>query len=938
MKKRTPFLLLVSMLVAAAGTSGQTDRTVIGCQQDTVWLAGLSALFHSEAEGVPPTALFGQPWNADFRLLSAGLDSQAAGGMQGWGESSVWLRTRLENRFLQGVGTTDWLLESDSRGIRTIAVIRDEDGAVLQRWAAAGRSLPRTGRRAESGLPGDIRLQLPAGEPVTVLLQAEGWGWQNRLWLRPAPGHRQWGDIRFVWTNWLSIGLIATFIVYNLLFFAGSSGRIFMYQAFFQAGVLLYLLSAYGVMNDLGGKVAHPVLLAVVLYAGMALADMGFVLFFRQVVPGIGNVADRLVRIRFGLFLGTLLLLLAGYGLVADRILAVFAVLYYGFIGLRTWRSPVPFHRQGWWYAGIFLIFSGMLLSGWAAWVGVALPIWVTEAGILLQLGFFSAGMVAFIKRALEKRESVVPPGKEEAWGVMVLNDACMELKKPLTLLNGIIHGRKGQPVEEPLPVEKQIAMGDLVRQLTRQVNHMERLARMSTASFDPNPRREEFLLFLQQITASLGAHTLQRNGLLLLQSPEPEIWMDFDREAWHEVMTYLLSQAILTAPDGERLTLEVALQGTDTGRSVAVRLRGTPADSRAAALRTLLDTSADKAAGRRWPTRWVANMVRQLGGTFHYRPDNEPGTVFLLTVPHTEAVLPANDDARAESGSGFLVAEPEGPAYGGKGKEPAPKLLVVENDRAVAAYLENLLQADFRTEVLYSAQEAMDYAREVIPDIILTEAVLPDDNGLTLCRRLKKDPATSHIPVLVSSVLGTPRDKIESLGCGADVYLSKPFHPMELQLYLSNLLRNRNRRQALLQDETQSAGEGKRLVADLSYKREKVFLDKIRKVVEENMEDEQFGIPQLCQQLNMSRSQLHRKLKALTGGSTSQLINEVRMSHARRLLIETDLNITEVAYQVGVAPNYFSRAFKAFAGIAPKDFRRQPALHNETVKVLDNK
>ncbi len=932
MKKRTPFLMMATFVMGLAGMAGQAGPQVLGCHYDTVWLEPMAVLHDSVA-----FARAAAPFRAD--VVRPGHEPQ--GGLAAYPPEGgyVRLRVRLENRFFQEEGRTDWLLESDAPGVRQVEVIREHDGVVLQRWwAPRGKSLPRTGWRSESGLPGDVRLRLPVGEPVAVHLEAEGWQGRNRLWLRPAPRFRQWGNIWIVWTNWLSIGLTLTFLLYNLIFFMGSRGRIFLYHALFQTGVLLYLLSAYGIMDDLGGRVAYPVLLAVLVYAGFALADAGFILFLQQIVPGIGKSAGRMVQVRTGVFLVTVLLVAAGQGMAADHLVAVFAVFYYGYLVIRTWRSPLPFHIQGWWRAVVLFIFAGVVLSGVAVLTGSTLPIRVVEVGILVELFFFSAALVLFIKHVLSLRGAGEKVRNDDKLGAMLLNEASMELKKPLTLLSGLVHGYRGQPADGSMPAPQRNAAGALVRQLTSQVNHMERLARMSGSYFEPSPRREELILFLRQLTASLGSHTLQREVLLSLQSTEAEIWMDFDPEALREVMTYLLSEAILSAPPGERITVEVALRGEGIDREVAIRLQGLPADTRVAALRTLLGLPVKGAGdGRRWSKKWVSGMVRRLGGRLRFRPENEPGTVFLLTLPWKETTS-RTYESLAETDAGLLSTEPATPVYGGEPGRSVPRLLIVENDRAVAGYLEQLLRDEFRIHTLFSAQDALAYAHAQVPDLILTEVVLPDDNGLSLCRRLKQDPSTSHIPILVATVLGTPRDKIESLGCGADVFLAKPFHPMELQLYLSNLLRNRLRQQALLQGEMQPSGEGKRLVADLSYKREHAFLDRIRKVVEENMEDEGFGIPQLCQRLNMSRSQLHRKLKALTGTSTSQLINEIRMATARQLLLETDLNVTEVAYRVGVAPNYFSRAFKAFAGIAPKDFRRQPNEQLDTDKSLEKR
>jgi len=246
------------------------------------------------------------------------------------------------------------------------------------------------------------------------------------------------------------------------------------------------------------------------------------------------------------------------------------------------------------------------------------------------------------------------------------------------------------------------------------------------------------------------------------------------------------------------------------------------------------------------------------------------------------------------------------------KGKN-APVLLLIEDNQDMHTYIRNVLEDEYILLEAIDGQQGVDLAIERIPDIILSDVMMPKKDGYQVCKELKEDDRTSHIPIVLLTAKTALKSRLEGLEQGADVYLSKPFSMEELKFQLNNLLT------------TQSNFQKKYNQLDVheipeqSLTKEELFLKKIRDIVEENIEDRSLNVEKLSQFMLMSSSQLYRKVNALTNLSTSQFIRDVRLIKGKKLLEENKGNISEVAYQVGLTPEYFSKSFIKKYGVFPK-------------------
>ncbi|MCB9296288.1 MAG: response regulator [Lewinellaceae bacterium] len=258
---------------------------------------------------------------------------------------------------------------------------------------------------------------------------------------------------------------------------------------------------------------------------------------------------------------------------------------------------------------------------------------------------------------------------------------------------------------------------------------------------------------------------------------------------------------------------------------------------------------------------------------------------------------------------------------------EPEPdeldRLLLIEDNRDVAAYLISILEKDYQVVTAEDGQAGIEKALELIPDIIISDVMMPRKDGFEVCRALKLDERTSHIPIILLTAKAEEEAKIQGLKTGADAYLMKPFNREELFVRLEKLLELRKQLQKkYAQAGTTSTADSPPSTTEPTL--DDLFMQKFQQAIEKNMGQADFGIDGLCKMLSMSRTQLYRKAKALTGESPARFIQKVQLNKARELLQTTELNVSEIAYEVGFTdPAYFSRAFNKEFGAPPSSLRK---------------
>jgi len=246
--------------------------------------------------------------------------------------------------------------------------------------------------------------------------------------------------------------------------------------------------------------------------------------------------------------------------------------------------------------------------------------------------------------------------------------------------------------------------------------------------------------------------------------------------------------------------------------------------------------------------------------------------------------------------------------------------VLIVDDNADIRAYLRTILQDKYQVNEAADGQQGLVIANEIVPDLIVSDVMMPVMNGLEFCQRVKSGTATSHIPVILLTARALSQHQIEGYESGADAYITKPFSAELLLARISNLLKSRLVLKNLFSTGTNSNNEETNEAPQIVLK-EDTFLLKFRDYIEKNMADSDLSVETIGAELGLSRVQLYRKIKALTGQSPVELLRTARLQKGRELLQTTDKTISEVAYEVGfTAPSYFTKCFKDEFGISPSD------------------
>jgi DNA-binding response OmpR family regulator/nitrogen-specific signal transduction histidine kinase len=323
-------------------------------------------------------------------------------------------------------------------------------------------------------------------------------------------------------------------------------------------------------------------------------------------------------------------------------------------------------------------------------------------------------------------------------------------------------------------------------------------------------------------------------------------------------------------------------------------------------------------------------HLTKQLVELHHgsiFAVNNQIGCTFYIRIPLSSAHLTADELQPNQQHQGLYVSQSTSDVQNNdldnklsttrSLTRSVPKVFVVDDDKDMLSYLSIELGAAFRVSVFGSSKEAWNTIVSELPDAVISDIVMPEMDGNELCIKIKTNPNTNHIPVILLSSMTKDEDIISGLDCGADVYLTKPFNIDILKRHINQVIANR-----------ETIRKKFTLPIDIDYNLLKVtsadkrLLEKTIKIIKDNIEDSEFSVEKLSVEVGLSRVHLNRKMKELIQVSPSDMIRSIRLKQAAYLMINNEINISEVAYKVGFASHsYFTNSFHDFFGMKPSEF-----------------
>ncbi|WP_421799258.1 ATP-binding protein [Haliscomenobacter sp.] len=508
------------------------------------------------------------------------------------------------------------------------------------------------------------------------------------------------------------------------------------------------------------------------------------------------------------------------------------------------------------------------------------------------------------------------------------------EFRTPLSIILGMADQVKREP-EQWLEEGTRLIKSNGIRLLAL-VNQMLDLSKLEARAMPITMVHDDIVAYIRHLSESFHLIATQKQIELIFKSVRPQFDMDLDPEKISNIFSNLLSNAIKFTPEGGKIEIQLNVEGSNGSEVLLLSVRDTGIGIPPHLLNRVFDRyfqveshSTPATAGTGLGLALSKEMAQLMGGRIRLESKVGEGSIFTLILPithlstarHTEIQnkLPTSGTDHYFLSQTGNIHEPE------EGK--SLKLLLVEDNPDAVRYLQGLLSPYHHIAVAYDGAAGWKLALEQVPDLIISDVMMPEMDGFELCSRLKKDIRTSHIPIILLTAKADMPSKLEGLERGADVYLAKPFDREELLVHVRKLIELRK----ALQEHFKNFGheDAERPVEE--RKQEHAFLQKVRHALEAHLAEEEFGVEQLCRTLGMSRSQLYRKFQALTNTTVHQFLQEIRLYKAKELLTTTKLTVTDVAFEVGFKNlSHFSRVFSEAWGTPPGKIRGKKTLWDD--------
>jgi len=561
----------------------------------------------------------------------------------------------------------------------------------------------------------------------------------------------------------------------------------------------------------------------------------------------------------------------------------------------------------------------------WGLYVLIAIILILTVSGIIVY--------ITNLKRKVTLEQQLTD------LKLRFFTDISHELRTPLTLISGSIEEivERGQ-LQKGGTENMQVARRNVNRML-RLVNQILDFRKIQGRKMKLSIEQGDVVALCRQVGENFTqlAHERSIHFRLIPETPEIRCYTDMDK--LEKILFNLLSNAFKYTADGKSITMAVRMESgclfvsvRDEGKGMDLR----KIDNLFGRFETFGKTDPNRSTGI--GLSLVKEFVDLLHGTI--QPESIPGqgTVFTVTLPCTYEAYAAdsmaefvlNDEVKFEYPVEVQLSRQE---------EKERSILIIEDNDELRRFLAMILRDCYHVLEAGDGRQGLEIIGRELPDLIVSDVMMPEMDGIELLAAVKVNRDTSHIPVILLSAKASVDDRVRGLEYGADDYIAKPFNSAYLKARIESLIRQRSSLAAYylgssLKDSDKT--EKKQPDVKLEQVLESVpsfnntFIQEVIRLVDENLQNPDFKIDDLAETMNMSRAVFYRKIKTFTGASPIDLVKEMRLKRALELLDADTYSLSEVAYQSGFSsPQYFSRVFKEQMQCTPNEYKRRKAMKN---------
>ncbi|MCW3806624.1 hybrid sensor histidine kinase/response regulator transcription factor [Plebeiibacterium marinum] len=535
---------------------------------------------------------------------------------------------------------------------------------------------------------------------------------------------------------------------------------------------------------------------------------------------------------------------------------------------------------------------------------------------ILLSLVYYRYSMLKRQKIKFELEQERIQTKRNHEMDEMklrFLTNISHEFRTPLTLILTPLH-----KLLELVTTQKEHQLLKIIdsnaRQLLDLVNQLLDFRKLELHGLKYNPSYGNIVSFLQKVSDNFQDAFAKKNIEFVFKSGAEQLMLYFDKDKLQKVVMNLLSNAVKFTPENGKVMVEVDMDEVENNVYITVSDNGIgikKEDQDKIFVRFYQSENNKKMglSGSGIGLNLAREMVQLHNGTISFTSDEGRGTKFVVSLPVVigENSEPIDEVEIQTEGESDSIAEV-------KSTTENPIILLVEDNLDFRTFMKETLQDRFVVHEAPDGKIGFDMVHKVMPDLIISDVMMPNVDGLELCQMLRNDIRTSHIPLILLTARTADEDKIKGLEIGADDYITKPFNMELLLLRVTKLIEKRVKMQKQFQ-KTVDIKPGDVQITSMDEK----LIKKAVALVEKNISDGEFSVEDMSKKLGMSRVYLYKKLLSITGKSPIEFIRIIRLKRGAQLLDKSQMQIAEVAYEVGFnSPRLFSKYFKEEYGMLP--------------------